>query len=157
MLPRANARNFNTGGNEAGNQIINQALETAGISSTFDTTEVLPHVVTTSCVTGTTQINAAVLPNSTMSPLLQTVCNPSTLLTDQNRTLNTKIPSVNECKSLPVFATDDLMLKTIENGLCSSSFSNAAFLNKASTSAHIQEVIYFCLLTAPPHFSSAFS
>ncbi|XP_052550114.1 zinc finger protein 292 isoform X1 [Tympanuchus pallidicinctus] len=126
MFPRANVPNFNTSGNEEGNQIIKQALETAGISSTFDTTDVLPHIVTTSCVTGTTQINATVLPNSTMSPLLQTVCNPSTLLTDQNRTLNTKIPSVNECKSLPVFATDDLMLKTIENGLCSSSFSNAA-------------------------------
>ncbi|NXJ14771.1 ZN292 protein, partial [Odontophorus gujanensis] len=125
MFPRANVPNFNTSGNEEGNQIIKQALETAGISTTFDNTEVLPHIVTTSCVTDTTQINAAVLPNSTMSPLLQTVCNPSTLLTDQNRTLDTKIPSVNECKSVPVFATDDLMLKTIENGLCSSSFSNA--------------------------------
>ncbi|XP_065587066.1 zinc finger protein 292 isoform X1 [Cyrtonyx montezumae] len=125
MFPRANVPNFNTSGNEEGNQIIKQALETAGISTTFDNTEVLPHIVTTSCVTGTTQINAAVLPNSTMSPLLQTVCNPNTLLTDQNRTLDTKIPSVNECKSVPVFATDDLMLKTIENGLCSSSFSNA--------------------------------
>ncbi|NXC38865.1 ZN292 protein, partial [Penelope pileata] len=125
IFPRANVPNFNTSGNEEGNQIIKQALETAGISNTFDNTEVLPHVVTTSCVTGTTQINAAVLPNSTVSPLLQTVCNPSTLLADQNRTLNAKIPSINECKSLPVFATDDLMLKTIENGLCSSSFSNA--------------------------------
>ncbi|KAM9196363.1 zinc finger protein 292 [Mergus octosetaceus] len=125
MFPRANVTNFNTGGNEEGNQIIKQALETAGISSTFDNTEVLPHVVTTSCVTGTTQINAAVLPNSTASPLLQTVCNPSTLLTDQNRTLNAKIPSISECKNLPGFATDDLMLKTIENGLCSSSLPNA--------------------------------
>uniref|UniRef100_A0A8B9IJC6 Zinc finger protein 292 n=1 Tax=Anser cygnoides TaxID=8845 RepID=A0A8B9IJC6_ANSCY len=125
MFPRANVTNFNTGGNEEGNQIIKQALETAGISSTFDNTEVLPHVVTTSCVTGTTQINAAVLPNSTASPLLQTVCNPSTLLTDQNRTLNAKIPAINECKSLPGFATDDSMLKTVENGLCSSSLPNA--------------------------------
>ncbi|XP_040406614.1 zinc finger protein 292 isoform X2 [Cygnus olor] len=125
MFPRANVTNFNTSGNEEGNQIIKQALETAGISSTFDNTEVLPHVVTTSCVTGTTQINAAVLPNSTASPLLQTVCNPSTLLTDQNRTLNAKIPSINECKSLPGFATDDSMLKTVENGLCSSSLPNA--------------------------------
>ncbi|XP_035175825.1 zinc finger protein 292 isoform X2 [Oxyura jamaicensis] len=125
MFPRANVTNFNTGGNEEGNQIIKQALETAGISSTFDNTEVLPRVVTTSCVTGTSQISAAVLPNSTASPLLQTVCNPSTLLTDQNRTLNAKIPSISECKSLPGFATDDLMLKTIEKGLCSSSLPNA--------------------------------
>ncbi|NXL85675.1 ZN292 protein, partial [Alectura lathami] len=125
MFPRANVPNFNTSGNEEGNQIIKQALETAGISSTFDNAEVLPQVVTTSCTTGTTQISTAVLPTSTVSPLLQTVCNPTTLLADQNRTLNAKIPSVNECKSLPGFATDDLMLKTIENGLCSSSFSNA--------------------------------
>ncbi|NWI57113.1 ZN292 protein, partial [Calyptomena viridis] len=126
MFPRANVTNFNTAGNEEGNQIIKQALETAGIPSTFDNTEGLPRVVTTSCVSGTTHINAAVLPNSTASSLLQTVCNPSTLLTDQNRTLNAKISPLNECKSLSVFATEDLMLKTIENGLCPSSFSNTA-------------------------------
>ncbi|KFQ36119.1 Zinc finger protein 292, partial [Merops nubicus] len=126
MFPRANVSNFTTSGNEEGNQIIKQALETAGIPSTFETTEVLPRVVTTSCLTGAAQINAHVLPNSTSSPLLQTVCNPTTLLTDQNRTLNAKIPPLNECKSMPVFAPQDLMLKTIENGLCHSSFSNAA-------------------------------
>ncbi|KAM6279598.1 zinc finger protein 292 isoform 2-T2 [Porphyrio hochstetteri] len=125
MFPRASVTNFNSGGNEEGSQIIKQALETAGIPSTFDNTDVLPHVVTTSCVTGTTQINAAALPNSTTSPLLQTVCNPSTLLTDQNRILNAKIPPLNECKSVPVFATEDLMIKTLENGLCPSSFPNA--------------------------------
>ncbi|KFP91623.1 Zinc finger protein 292, partial [Apaloderma vittatum] len=125
VFPRTSMTNYNTSENEEGNQIIKQALETAGIPSTFDNTEELPHVVTTSCVTGTTQINATVLPNSTTTPLLQTVCNPSTLLTDQNRTLNAKIPPINECKSLPVLATEDLMLKTVENGLCPSSFSNA--------------------------------
>ncbi|XP_009998821.1 PREDICTED: zinc finger protein 292 [Chaetura pelagica] len=124
VFPRASVTNFNTGGNEEGNQIMKQALENAGIPSTFDSTQVLPRAVTTSCVTGTTQLTAAVLPNSTVSPLLQTVCNPSTLLTDQNRTLNAKIPPINECKSLPVFATEDLMLKTIENGLCPTSFSS---------------------------------
>ncbi|NXY88554.1 ZN292 protein, partial [Alcedo cyanopectus] len=122
MFPRASVPNFNTGGNEEGNQIIKQALETAGIPSTFDNAEVLPHVVTTACVTGTTQVKAAALPSSPAAPLLQAVCNPSTLLTDQNRTLNAKIPP--ECKSLPGFATEDLMLKTVENGLCPSSFSN---------------------------------
>ncbi|KAJ7403713.1 zinc finger protein 292 [Willisornis vidua] len=142
MFPRASVTNFNTGGNEEGNQIIKQALETAGISSTFDTSEALPRVVTTSCVSGTTQINAAVLPSSATSPLLQTVCNPSTLLTDQNRTLSAKIPPLNECKSLPAFATEDLMLKTIENGLCPSSFSNtvAAAQNFAGNSSRVSVI-----------------
>ncbi|NXP56578.1 ZN292 protein, partial [Heliornis fulica] len=126
IFPRASMTNFNTGGNEEGSQIIKQALETAGIPSTFDNTEVLPHVVTPSCVTGTAQLNAAVLPSSAVAPLLQTVCNPGTLLADQNRTLNAKIPPINECKSAPVFAAEDLMLKTLENGLCPSSFPSAA-------------------------------
>ncbi|NXU59701.1 ZN292 protein, partial [Turnix velox] len=126
VFPRVSVTNFNTGGNEEGNQIIKQALETAGIPSTFDNTEVLPHIVATSCVTGTTQINATVLPTSAASPLLQPVLNLSTQLTDQNRTLNAKIPSINECKSLPAFATEDLMLKSIENGLCPSSFPSTA-------------------------------
>ncbi|NXX81651.1 ZN292 protein, partial [Urocolius indicus] len=142
MFPRDNVANFNSSGNEEGNQIIKQALETAGIPSSFDNTEVLPHVVTTSCVTGTTQISTAVLPNSTASPLLQTVCNPSTLLTDQNRTLNAKIPPVNECKSLPVFATEDLMLKTMENGMCPSSFPNtvAAAQSFAGNSSRVSVI-----------------
>ncbi|NXM71955.1 ZN292 protein, partial [Serilophus lunatus] len=141
VFPRTSVTNFNTSGNEEGNQIIKQALETAGIPSTFDNTEVLPRVVT-SCVSGTTQINAAVLPNSTTSPLLQTVCNPSTLLTDQNRALNAKIPPLNECKSLPAFATEDLMLKTVENGLCPSSFSNtvAAAQNFAGNSSRVSVI-----------------
>ncbi|NWW91189.1 ZN292 protein, partial [Rhynochetos jubatus] len=142
MFPRVSVTNINTGGNEEGNQIIKQALETAGIPSTFNNTEVVPHVVTTSCITDTTQINAAVLPNSAVSPLLQTVCNPSTLLTDQNRTLNAKIAPMNECKSLPVFATEDLMLKTVENGLCPSSFSNtvAAAQNFAGNSSRVSVI-----------------
>ncbi|XP_010072582.1 PREDICTED: zinc finger protein 292 [Pterocles gutturalis] len=142
VFPRASVTNFNTSGNEEGNKIIKQALETAGIPSTFDNTEVLPHVVTTSCITGTTQINAAVLPNSTTSPLLQTVCNPSTLLTDQNRILNAKILPINEGKSLPVFAPEDLMLKTVENGLCPNSFSNtvAAAQNFAGNSSRVSVI-----------------
>ncbi|NWS73839.1 ZN292 protein, partial [Crotophaga sulcirostris] len=143
VFPRVNVTNFNAGGNDEGNQIIKQALETAGIPSTFDNTEVLPHIVTTSCVTGTTPINAAVLPNSAASPLLQAICNnPSALLTDQNRTLNAKIPPINECKNLPVFATEDVMLKTVENGLCPSSFSNAvtAVQNFAGSSSRVSVI-----------------
>ncbi|NXN91442.1 ZN292 protein, partial [Rhinopomastus cyanomelas] len=123
MFPRASVANFNTGGNEEGNQIIKQALETAGIPSTFENADVLPHVVTTSCVTSAAQINAAVLSSSAVSPLLPPICNPGALLMDQNRTLNAKIPPVNDCKSLPVYATEDLMLKPVENGLCPSSFA----------------------------------
>ncbi|XP_054249374.1 zinc finger protein 292 [Indicator indicator] len=141
MFPRVSMTNFNSSGNEEGNQIIKQALETAGIPGTFDNTEVLPHVVT-GRVTGAAQINAALLPNSTTSPLLQTVCNPTALLTDQNRILNAKIPPINECKSLPVFAAEDLMLKTIENGLCPSSFSNAvaAAQNFAGSSPRVSVI-----------------
>ncbi|XP_006133387.2 zinc finger protein 292 isoform X1 [Pelodiscus sinensis] len=142
MFPRASVTNFNTSGNEEGNEIIKQALETAGIPSTFDSTEMLPHIVTTGCATGTTQMNAAVLSNPTVSPLLQTVCNPSTLLTNQNRAVNNKMPSTDESNNLPVFATDDLMLKTIENGLFSGSFSNsvAAKQNIASNSSRVSVI-----------------
>ncbi|KAF7246889.1 hypothetical protein EYD10_07007 [Varanus komodoensis] len=122
LFPRTNVTNFNA--SEEGNEIIKQALETAGIPSTFDSTEILPHLITTSCITGTTQINATVLPSPGMSPLLPAVCNPTTLLTDQNRTLNTKISSIEECSNVPVFP-DDLILKTIENSLCSSVVSNS--------------------------------
>lgn len=116
LFPRTNMTSFNPSENEEGNEIIKQALETAGIPSTFDSADTLPHIITTSCVTSTTQINTTVLPNPGISPSLPTSCNPSTLLTDQNRILNTKISS-EECNSLPVFS-DDLILKTIENGLC---------------------------------------
>ncbi|XP_063168442.1 zinc finger protein 292 [Candoia aspera] len=124
LFPRTNMTSFNPSENEEGNEIIKQALETAGIPSTFDSTDTLPHIITTSCVTGTTQINTTVLPNPGISPSLPTICNPSTLLTDQNRTLNTKISS-EECSSLPVFS-DDLILKTIENGLCPHLVSSSA-------------------------------
>ncbi|XP_039199011.1 zinc finger protein 292 isoform X1 [Crotalus tigris] len=123
LFPRTNMTSFNTNENE-GNEIIKQALETAGIPSTFDSADTLPHIITTSCVTSATQINTTVLPNPGISPSLPTSCNPSTLLTDQNRTLNTKISS-EECNSLPVFS-DDLILKTIENGLCPHLVPNSA-------------------------------
>lgn len=123
LFPRT-MTNFNTNENEEGNEIIKQALETAGIPSTFDSTEILPHIVTPSCVSGSTQINATVLPTPGVSPLLKAVCSPPTLLTDQNRVLNTKISSIDECSNLPVFP-DELILKTIENGLCPSLVSNS--------------------------------
>nr|XP_056712011.1 zinc finger protein 292 [Euleptes europaea] len=124
LFPRTSMTNFNTNENEEGNEIIKQALETAGIPSTFDSTEILPHIVTPSCVSGTSQINATVLPNPGMSPLLQAVCSPATLFTDQNKILNTKISSIDECNNLPVFP-DELILKTIENGLCPNLISNS--------------------------------
>uniref|UniRef100_G1KQU0 Zinc finger protein 292 n=1 Tax=Anolis carolinensis TaxID=28377 RepID=G1KQU0_ANOCA len=123
LFPRTNMTSLNTSENAEGSEIIKQALETAGIPSTFDTAEMLPHIMTPSCITSSSQINATILPSPGVSPLLPTVCNPTTLLTDQNRTFNAKISSVEECSSFPVFP-DDLILKTIENGLGSNVVSN---------------------------------
>ncbi|XP_036621678.1 zinc finger protein 292 [Trichosurus vulpecula] len=124
-FPRSSVTNFNTTVNEEGSEIIKQALETAGITSTFENTEILSHMVPATCVTDATQVNAAVIPNPDVSPLLQTVCHPNTLLTDQSRTLSTKTPSIDDCSNLPVFPPDELLLKTVENGLCSGSFPNS--------------------------------
>ncbi|XP_077161102.1 zinc finger protein 292 isoform X2 [Paroedura picta] len=144
LFPRTSMTNFSTNENEEGNEIIKQALETAGIPSTFDSAEILPHIVTTSCISGTSQINATVLPNPGVSPMLQAMCSPATLLTDQNRILNTKISSIDECSSLPVFP-DELILKTIENGLCPSLVSNSPssshnFGNNSSRASVISSV-----------------
>nr|XP_012606374.1 zinc finger protein 292 isoform X4 [Microcebus murinus] len=117
--------NFNTSVSQEGSEIIKQALETAGIPSTFEGNEMLSHVPT-GCVSDAAQVNATVMPNPAVPPLLQTVCHPNTLLTNQNRTPNSKTSSVEECSSLPVFPTNDLLLKTVENGLCSSSFPNSS-------------------------------
>ncbi|KAM9004125.1 zinc finger protein 292 [Sarcophilus harrisii] len=124
-FPRSGVANFNATVNEEGSEIIKQALETAGITSTFENSEILSHMVPATCVTDTTQVNAAVIPNPDVSPLLQTVCHPNTLLTDQNRTLSTKTPSIDDCNNLPVFPPDELLLKTVENGLCSGSFPSS--------------------------------
>ncbi|XP_036103925.1 zinc finger protein 292 isoform X1 [Molossus molossus] len=123
---RAGVTNFNTTVSQEGSEIIKQALETAGIPSTFEGAEMLSHVPT-GCVSDATQVNATVIPNPTVPPpLLQTVCHPNTLLTNQNRTPNSKTPSIEECSSLPGFPTNDLLLKTVENGLCSSTFRNSS-------------------------------
>ncbi|KAM5256898.1 zinc finger protein 292 [Ctenodactylus gundi] len=124
-FPRSGVTNFNTSASQEGSEIIKQALETAGIPSTFEGSEMLSQVVPTSCVSDEAQVNATVMPNPTVSPLLQTVCHPNTLLTNQNRTPNSKTSTIEECSSLPVFPANDLLLKTVENGLCTTSFSNS--------------------------------
>ncbi|KAF6117072.1 zinc finger protein 292 [Phyllostomus discolor] len=124
-FPRTGVTNFSTGVSQEGSEIIKQALETAGIPSTFEGTEMLH--VPTGCVSDAAQVNATVIPNPTAPPpLLQTVCHPNPLLTNQNRPPNSKTPSIEECSSLPVFPTNDLLLKTVENGLCSSTFPNSS-------------------------------
>ncbi|KAM8779429.1 zinc finger protein 292 isoform 2-T3 [Rhynchonycteris naso] len=125
-FPRTGVTNFNTSVSQEGSEIIKQALETAGIPSTFEGAEMLSHVPT-GCVSDEAQVNAAVIPNPTVPPsMLQTVCPPNSLLTNQNRTPNSKTPSIEECSSLSVFPTNDLLLKTVENGLCSSTFPNSS-------------------------------
>ncbi|XP_007949221.1 zinc finger protein 292 [Orycteropus afer afer] len=124
-FPRTGVTNFNATVSQEGSEIIKQALETAGIPSTFEGTEMLSHVVASGCVSETAQVNAVVMPNPTVPPLLQAVCHPNNLLTNQNRTPNSKTPSIDECSSLPVFPANDLLLKTVENGLCSGSFPNS--------------------------------
>ncbi|XP_024407449.1 zinc finger protein 292 isoform X6 [Desmodus rotundus] len=125
-FPRTGVTNFSTGVSQEGSEIIKQALETAGIPSTFEGTEILPHVPT-GCVSDAAQVNTTVIPNpAAPPPLLQTVCHPNPLLTNQNRPPNSKTPSIEECSSLPVFPTNDLLLKTVENGLCSSTFPNSS-------------------------------
>ncbi|XP_012888320.1 PREDICTED: zinc finger protein 292 [Dipodomys ordii] len=124
-FPRSGVSNFNTNVSQEGSEIIKQALETAGIPSTFESAEMLSQVVGTSCVSDAAQVNATVMPNPAGPTLLPTVCHPNTLLTNQNRTPNSKAPTIEEGSSLPVFPTNDLLLKTAENGLCSSSFTNS--------------------------------
>ncbi|XP_066215012.1 zinc finger protein 292 [Saccopteryx leptura] len=125
-FPRTGVTNFNTSVSQEGSEIIKQALETAGIPSTFEGAEMLSHVPT-GCVSDAAQVNATVIPNPTVPPsMLQTVCPPNSLLTNQNRTPNSKTPSIEDCSSLSVFPTNDLLLKTVENGLCSSTFPNSS-------------------------------
>ncbi|XP_037700800.1 zinc finger protein 292 isoform X2 [Choloepus didactylus] len=133
-FPRTGVTNFNTSVSQEGSEIIKQALETAGIPSTFEGAEMLSHVIPSGCVSEATQINATVMPNPTVPPILQTICHPNTLLTNQNRTPNPKTPSIDECSSLPIFPTNDLILKTVENGLCSSSFPNSSAPSQNFTS-----------------------
>ncbi|XP_004580461.2 zinc finger protein 292 isoform X1 [Ochotona princeps] len=125
-FPRSGVTNYNNSVSQEGSEIIKQALETAGIPSTFEGSEMLSQVVPSACVSDATQVNATIMPNSTVPPpLLQTACLPNTLLTNQNRTPSSKTSSIEDCSSLPVFPTNDLLLKTVENGLCSSSFPNS--------------------------------
>ncbi|XP_004860299.2 zinc finger protein 292 isoform X1 [Heterocephalus glaber] len=131
---RSGMNNFNTSISQEGSEIIKQALETAGIPSTFEGAEMLSQVVPTGCVSDSAQVNATVMTNPTVSPLLQTVCHPDTLLTNQNRTPNSKTSIIEKCSSLPVFPANDLLLKTVENGLCATSFTNSTGLSQNFTS-----------------------
>uniref|UniRef100_A0A8C4PIL0 Zinc finger protein 292 n=1 Tax=Equus asinus asinus TaxID=83772 RepID=A0A8C4PIL0_EQUAS len=124
-FPRTGVANFSTSVSQEGSEIIKQALETAGIPSTFEGAEMLSHVPT-GCVSDAAQVNATVMSNPTVSTLLQAVCHPNPLLTNQNRTPNARTSSIEECSSLPVFPTNDLLLKTVENGLCSDSFPHSS-------------------------------
>lgn len=124
-FPRTGVTNFNTSASQEGSEIIKQALETAGIPSTFDSAEMLSRVPTGACVSDAAQVNAPVMPNPAVPPLLQTACH-SDPLTPQNRTPNSKTSSVEECSNLPIFPANDLLMKPVENGLCSSSFPNSS-------------------------------
>lgn len=141
-FPRTGVTNFNTSVSQEGSEIIKQALETAGIPSTFEGAEMLSQAPT-GCVSDAAQVNATVIPNPAVPPtLLQTVCHPNSLLTSQNRTPNSKSPSIEECSSLPIFPTNDLLLKTVENGLCSSTFPNSTgpSQNFASNSSRVSVI-----------------
>ncbi|KAK1338201.1 LOW QUALITY PROTEIN: hypothetical protein QTO34_001315 [Cnephaeus nilssonii] len=134
-FPRTGVTNFNTSVSQEGSEIIKQALETAGIPSTFEGAEMLSQAPA-GCVSDAAQVNATVIPNPAVPPtLLQTVCHPNSLLTSQNRTPNSKTPSIEECSSLPIFPTNDLLLKTVENGLCSSTFPNSSGPSQNFTSS----------------------
>ncbi|XP_016062798.1 PREDICTED: zinc finger protein 292 isoform X3 [Miniopterus natalensis] len=141
-FPRTGVTNFNTNVSQEGSEIIKQALETAGIPSTFEGAEMLSHAPT-GCVSDAAQVNATVISNPAVPPpLLQTVCHPNSLLTNQNRAPNSKTPSIEECSSLPVFPTNDLLLKAVENGLCSSTFpnSNGPSQNFTSNSSRVSVI-----------------
>ncbi|ELW70137.1 Zinc finger protein 292 [Tupaia chinensis] len=141
-FPRPGVTNFNTSVSQEGSEIIKQALETAGIPSTFEGAEILSHVVPAGCVSDSAPGSAAVMPNATVPPVLQTVCHPGTLLTNQTRTPNSKTSTIEECSSLPVFPASDLLLKTVENGLCSPSFpnSNGPSQNFTSNSSRVSVI-----------------
>uniref|UniRef100_A0A8C6QPD3 Zinc finger protein 292 n=1 Tax=Nannospalax galili TaxID=1026970 RepID=A0A8C6QPD3_NANGA len=124
-FPRCDVSNFNTSVSQEGSEIIKQALETAGIPSTFESAEMLSQVVPIGCVSNAAQVSSAVMPGPTGTPLLQTVCHPNTSPTDQNRSPDSKTSAIKECSTLPVLTTDDLLLKTVENGLCSSSLNSS--------------------------------
>lgn len=141
-FPRCDVSNFNAGVSQEGSEIIKQALETAGIPSTFESAEMLSQVVPIGSVSDAAQVNAAGMPGPTVTPLLQTVCHTNTSPSNQNQTPNSKTSILKECNSLPIFTTNDLLLKTIENGLCSNSFSSSTEppQNFTSNSTHVSVI-----------------
>ncbi|XP_052574742.1 zinc finger protein 292 isoform X1 [Peromyscus californicus insignis] len=141
-FPRCDVNNFNNSVSQEGSEIIKQALETAGIPSTFESAEMLSQVVPVGSVSDGVQVNTAGLPGPTETPLLQTVCHPNTSPTNQNRTPNSKTSTIKECNNLPIFTPNDLLLKTIENGLCSNSFTNSTepSQNFTGSSTHVSVI-----------------
>lgn len=141
-FPRCDVSNFNAGVSQEGSEIIKQALETAGIPSTFESAEMLSQVVPIGSVSDAAQVNAEGMPGPTVTPLLQTVCHTNTSPSSQNQTPNSKTSNLKECNSLPIFTTNDLLLKTIENGLCSNSFSSSTEppQNFTNNSTHVSVI-----------------
>ncbi|XP_078504304.1 zinc finger protein 292 isoform X2 [Lissotriton helveticus] len=112
LLTHSNAANLNACVQEK-NEIIKQALETAGIPGTLESTETLPQVAATNCALSNSTVNPMVLPCSSLSPLLDSSCNPTTLMVDKSKILNSK----NEQSNCPAFASD--LLNNYEGGICS--------------------------------------
>uniref|UniRef100_A0A8C5JZL6 Zinc finger protein 292 n=1 Tax=Jaculus jaculus TaxID=51337 RepID=A0A8C5JZL6_JACJA len=151
-FPRSGVSSFNASVGGEGSEIIKQALETAGIPSTLDSAEVLPQVVPAGCVSDAEQVNSTVMPSPTVTPLLQTICHPNTLLTSQDRTPNSKSSAMEECSSVPVFPASDLLLKTVENGLCSNSLTSPTGPSQDFTSNSLRaSVISAPQSTRPSH------
>lgn len=140
-FPRCDVSNFNASGSQEGSEIIKQALETAGIPSTFESTEMLSQVVPVGSVSDGAQGSAAGMPAPAVTPSLKTACHPNTPPTNQDKTPDSKTSTVKECNNLPIFTTD-LLLKTIENGLCSNSFTNSTEppQNFTSNSTHVSVI-----------------
>lgn len=140
-FPRCDVSNFNTSVSQEGSEIIKQALETAGIPSTFESAEMLSQVPIGSVADGA-QGSSTGMPGTTVTPLLQTVCHPDSSSTDQNRTPNSKTSTIKECNNLPIFPTNDSLLKTIENGMCADSFTSSTepSQNFTSNSTHISVI-----------------
>ncbi|XP_035312633.1 zinc finger protein 292 isoform X1 [Cricetulus griseus] len=141
-FPRSDVSNFNSSVSQEGSEIIKQALETAGIPSAFESAEMISQVVPIGSVSDGAPVSATGMPAPSATPLLQTTCHPNTSPTNQDKTPNSKASTVKECNNLPIFTTNDLLLKTIENGLCSNSFTNSTEppQNFANNSTHVSVI-----------------
>ncbi|XP_069091671.1 zinc finger protein 292 [Pleurodeles waltl] len=112
LLTHSNAANLTACVQEK-NEIIKQALETAGIPGTLENTETLPQVTATNCALSNSTVNAMILPCPSLSPLLDSSCNPTTLMVDKSKILS----SNSEQSKCPTFSSD--LLNNFEGGICS--------------------------------------